>query len=274
MLGQLKPSIIFKLKKFAIELPAEHLLPEYQRQHAQYDKFLPILVKYLEQKSIVVDIGANVGDSLAAMVEQNIDVSYICIEADDFFFQFLEKNVLTVKHAIEGVNVEIIQALVGKSISGVYLEGKDGSKHAVKSLDGGITSQPLDEILLNVPRISLLKSDVDGFDYDVIDSSMGLIQKYKPILYFECQYADEIQRAGYLHTITQLNALGYGDWTVFDNFGAKMLRTENVEIVLQMLNYVWNQNIKNSTRTIYYLDILVVQKSESELIDKVLSEYS
>jgi len=77
-----------------------------------------------------------------------------------------------------------------------------------------------------------------------------------------------------LHTITQLNALGYGDWTVFDNFGAKMLRTENVEIVLQMLNYVWNQNIKNSTRTIYYLDILVVQKSESELIDKVLSEYS
>lgn len=103
---------------------------------------------------------------------------------------------------------------------------------------------------------------------------MGLIQKYKPMLYFECQYEDEHQRAGYLHTITQLTALGYSDWTVFDNFGAKMLRTENVEIVLQMLNYVWNQNIKNSTRTIYYLDILVVQKSKSELIDKVLSEYS
>ena len=40
------------------------------------------------------------------------------------------------------------------------------------------------------------------------------------------------------------------------------------------MNYVWQQNIGQATRTIHYFDILTVQQNDSALIDKVLSEYN
>jgi FkbM family methyltransferase len=269
-----KLSIFQKFEEYAIELTPDHLLPAYQKNHPKYDRFLPVLVTYLERGCVIVDVGANVGDSLAAMAEKNKVASYICIEADELFFQILEKNVITIKKQLQELKVETLQALVGKAITGVVLEGKDGSKHAVLSKTGQIASRALDEILAGKSSIRLLKSDVDGFDYDVIDSAMGLIQKHKPILYFECQYENENQMAGYLSTLNQLTKVGYTDWTVFDNFGAKILRTKSEEMVGQLIAYIWQQNTHKTTRTIYYLDILVVQESDSVIIDKVLLDYN
>jgi tRNA G46 methylase TrmB len=54
------------------------MLPIYQRAHPKYDRFLPHLVKYFNSaKYIVVDIGANVGDSLAGMIEKNSKLNFI-----------------------------------------------------------------------------------------------------------------------------------------------------------------------------------------------------
>ena len=269
-----KLPILYSYKDFSIKLPSNHLLPEHQKKHPKYDRFLPHLAKYATAADTIVDIGANVGDTLAGMVEKNPSSNYICVEPDDSFYKHLEENIDRIKKSITGLKIQAIKALVGKNISNVSLDGKGGTKHAVIDNEGGIKSLPLDEMIPNALNVRILKSDVDGFDYDVIDSSMAVIEAHKPILFFECHYDFEYQKNGYLETLKKLESVGYCDWTVFDNFGEVVVRTNDISVLSQLMNYVWQQNVGNATRTIHYFDILSVQKTDSALIDKVLSAYN
>lgn len=265
--------LVHQYKNFSILLPPNHLLPIYQSQYPNYDRFLPHLAKYLDSSDVIVDIGANIGDTLAGMVSQNSLSTYICIEPDSSFFEFLENNIARMKGSISSLKVEPIQALVGKNISNVSLEGRGGTKHAVVDRDGHIKSRPLDEIISSSTRIRLLKSDVDGFDYDVLDSSVSMIKKHQPIIFFECQCDYEYQKKSYFKTLQSLADIGYTDWTIFDNFGAFLLRTDDLNVINRLINYVWCQNTGKTTRTIYYYDILAVNEKDSELIDCVLKDY-
>ena len=269
-----KLPISYKYRSFSINLPAHHLLPEFQKQHPKYDRFLPHLTRYINDSETIIDIGANIGDSLAGMAEQNTTANYICIEADDSFYRHLEDNIKRIKTSINHLKVTTIKALVGKNISNVSLDGQNGTKHAILKNEGGLKSSPLDELIPNESSIRILKSDVDGFDYDVLDSSMVVIKKHKPILFFECQYDHEYQKAGYLKTLSALQQAGYCDWVIFDNFGEIVIRTGEMSIIVQLINYIWQQNTGRSTRTIYYYDILAVHKEDSSLINKVLEEYT
>ena len=266
--------MFYKYKDFSIKLPENHLLPSYQKKHLKYDRFLPHLVKYVTPLDTIVDIGANVGDTLAGMIEKNSTSNYICIEPDACFFSYLEENIALIKTSIKGLKIQIIKALVGKNITNVSLDGKGGTKRSVINNQGGIKSLPLDEIIPNGLNIRILKSDVDGFDYDVLDSSIEVIKNHKPIIFFECQCDVEYQMKGYFETLNSLESEGYCDWTVFDNFGEIVVRTNNINIIKQLMNNIWQQNLGKATRTIYYLDILSAQSTDSTLIDKVLAEYN
>ena len=57
----------YRFADFSIVLPADHALPIYQKAHRLYDRFLPHLSKYIESGSTVIDVGANCGDTVAAM---------------------------------------------------------------------------------------------------------------------------------------------------------------------------------------------------------------
>ena len=133
----------------------------------------------------------------------------------------------------------------------------------------------LDELISDneITNIRILKSDVDGFDYDVIDSSIAVIEKHEPIIFFECYYDYEYQKISYCNIIRSLESYGYCDWTVFDNFGAIIVRTSDIETIFQLISYIWQQKIGLATPTIYYYDIMVVKNKDSALIDKVLEEY-
>ena len=269
-----KLPILYHYKDFSIKLPSNHLLPEHYKTHPKYDRFLPHLAKYAAVADTIVDIGANVGDTLASMAEKNPTSNYICIEPDDSFYKLLVENIGRIKTSITGLKIQTIKALVGKNISNVSLDGNGGTKHAVIDNEGEIKSLPLDEMIPNALNVRILKSDVDGFDYDVLDSSMAIIEAHKPIIFFECQYDFEYQKVGYSKTIKKLKSIGYCDWTVFDNFGEVVVRTNDISVLSQLMNYVWQQNVGNATRTIHYFDILSAQKTDSSLIDKVFSEYN
>jgi hypothetical protein len=57
----------------------------------------------------------------------------------------------------------------------------------------------------------------------VINSANLLLKNKLPMLFFECQYEDIVQME--IQTlINHLAERGYKNWTIFDNFGALMLR--------------------------------------------------
>jgi FkbM family methyltransferase len=268
-----KTPILYQYKNFSITLPSNHLLPEYQNAHPKYDRFLPHLVKYISESDTVIDVGANVGDTLAGMVEQNFAAKYICIEADEIFYSYLQENIKKMKNALLGLQVETVKALIGKNISNVFLDGTGGTKHAVIGNEGSIKSLPLNKVISETENVRVLKSDVDGFDYDVLDSSMSVIQRHKPIIFFECQFDFWYQKNGYYKTLKTLESTGYCDWTLFDNFGEVVLRTTYLEVVFQLMEYVWQQNTGQTTRTIFYYDVLAVNGSDSKLFDKILKDW-
>ena len=94
-----------------------------------------------------------------------------------------------------------------------------------------------------------------------------------PILFFECQCDFEYQKKGFEKTIAWLKTIDYSDWTVFDNFGEIMLRTDDVQQLFQLLEYIWKQNTKAATRTIFYYDILAGTRADAGFIDDALATY-
>lgn len=261
---------------FSIVLPANHMLSTYKKRHLEYDRFLPSLAKYISHTNCIIDIGANVGDTLASMVQQNSKSEYFCIEADEDFYNLLLENVNRIRDQYKNLRVQTINNFVGQKISNVKLYGENGTKHAVE-IPGNktIKSVKLDDLLKNLSyeRIGLLKTDVDGFDYDVLDSSFEIIKANSPILFFELFFSNEIQKQGYNKTITFLADIGYCDWTVFDNFGAVVIRTSEIKSIFQLMNYVERQNLRLSTRTIHYFDILAVQKEHHMTVDLALRDH-
>lgn len=258
---------------FSIKLPVGHMLPAYQSIHPKYDRFLPHLVKYLANTDTVVDVGANVGDTLASMVMVKPCLNFICIEPDEFFYNVLKENINIIKKSIIDLRVDVVQALVGKTLTSVSLEGIGGTKHAVLDSKGSIKSIPLDDILSKQGSIKLIKTDTDGFDYDVLDSAMSAISYHSPMIFFECEYRHDYQLDGYRRTLKSLEEMGYSEWIIFDNFGEVVLRTNEITLVYQLMNYVWKQNLGHSTRTIYYFDILTAKKNYYHFISEVMSDY-
>jgi FkbM family methyltransferase len=269
-----------RYRNFSIRLPANHLLPFYQSMHGTYDKFLPHLVRYLQPSATVIDVGANCGDTLASMYDANDRLSYICVEPDEVFFEYLSENALRMRNSNPGASIRLYKALVGKGVSQAALEGSGGTKHAVQVGEslrsvGTILSATLDSLVLPVQssRVELLKSDVDGFDFDVLDSAAKLISEHLPILFFECYFGNLSQKHGYQKTIAALQHSGYGSWTVFDNYGDVVLRTREIEALFQLFDYVDRQNAGLTTRTIHYFDVMAGTEQHEDLLTTAVSDY-
>jgi FkbM family methyltransferase len=252
-----------------IILPADHRLPIYQAEHRLYDRFLPHLAIWLADGDRIIDVGANCGDTLAAMYSARPTLRFVCIEPDKGFDTYLRRNI----KRLPGVDAIVVNAMVGQAISGAALIGSGGTAKQVISSGGGRASQTLDELLQDVAApVRLLKTDVDGFDYDVLDSASNIIARDAPLLFFECYLDHDFQRLGYRATIAALAAKGYTDWSIFDNFGALMAHGGS-ELVLDILDYVWLQNAGATTRTIFYIDILAATASDKALVSTVLGNY-
>jgi FkbM family methyltransferase len=270
----------YRCRNFSIRLPPDHLLPFYQSMHGTYDRFLPHLVRYLEPNATVIDVGANCGDTLASMYDANDRLSYICVEPDGVFFEYLSENAQRIRSSNPGASIRLYKALVGKGVSQAALEGSGGTKHAVEVHESlpaakAIFSVTLDSLLLPMQsgRLELLKSDVDGFDFDVLDSAVTLIAEHLPILFFECHFGDLSQKYGYQKTIAVLQRSGYHAWTVFDNYGDVVLRTTEIEVLFQLFDYVDRQNAGLTTRTIHYFDVMAGTDRHEALLTTAVSDY-
>ena len=260
-----------------ITLPADHLLPLYRAAHPDYDRFLPHLAAALEEGDAVVDVGANCGDTLAAMYAANPNLRFTCVEPDPRFGAYLDRNIERLRGNDPALSVKVVRAMIGRAISGAVLTGKGGTaKQVVGGGSDGHATRTLDSVLPvdDHALVRLLKSDVDGFDYDVLDAAEAVIAAAEPLLFFECQLDHDFQKAGYERTIKALADRGYSHWTVFDNFGAPLLTTGDTGQIVMLLDYVWRQNRGEATRTIHYFDLFAATADDAAFAAQVVATYT
>lgn len=276
---KIEQSFSYSYGQFSIQLPIGHMLPTYQQQHKLYDRFLPHLAKYLCSVDMVIDVGANCGDTLAAMFSENSSLRYVCIEPDDEFYEYLEKNVAQIKQSFPNASIQLLQCLISDIDVSAGLSGSGGTKHRDEDAVTGsrFKSRRLAEVLSEVNSgkcLRLIKSDVDGYDYDVLNSAGEWLNSEKLILFFECMYSDAIQRDGYIKLIEKLFARGFSDYWIFDNFGSLILHSVNADTILQLIDYVWRQNQGAASRSIYYFDILAAKPDDVGFISNLVRNYS
>ena len=131
-----------------------------------------------------------------------------------------------------------------------------------RSLDGAVAPE----------RFRLLKSDVDGYDYDVLASAGAMLDDERLLVFFECYAENDEQRAGYLELFEQLAARGYR-FSFFDNFGNFLQHAATVDAAHRQLRDVWREPAATSARTVFYLDVLAYRGADAALMERVVAEY-
>jgi FkbM family methyltransferase len=271
-----------------LRLPQDHPLDAYQAQWHRYDTSLGYIARQIFHKyphSSCIDIGANVGDT-AALIQLYQDVPVLCIEGNPEFLQYLDFNAAIVGniaiercfvgedgatvnlHQISSQNgtASIFNALSSASIVPAHSENLVAKSQAVNSLFSILKKHD------SFQNAKLLKTDTDGCDFSIIQQSIDVIVKLRPVIYFE--YDISFKREGYteaLETIELLFANGYHKFIVYDNFGNYLISfsSANTDNFIDLNAYLISNHFKSGNIAIYYLDICAFTDEDSDLFAQI-----
>lgn len=143
--------------------------------------------------TIAIDIGANIGVHTVSMIDAVGKDGYIvAFEPQKLIKRCLNKtlkkrgnNFIISSNLVSNKNGKVIFYSDGTGRSRIPIEGDRYIKKWKKTITSTIT---LDKYLteLNIKSsISLIKIDVEGHEFEVLEGSKNTINKYKPIIYIE-----------------------------------------------------------------------------------------
>ena len=222
------PLVRYELDGYELLLPISHKLPMYRKKYPDYSSNLGRIAKEIKSddpEASAIDIGANIGDSVA-IIRRQCFMPILCIEGDAKFLGILKHNLGVLGEGVQvfGGYVAMETGLLDATVSSV-----DGSAHLRRAsgTSSPISAKSLQDILSAFPDFSkprLLKVDTDGFDAAILRGALSILRESRPIVFFEydpfflCANAD----SG-LALLSQLRSIGYSKALVYDNFGDFLL---------------------------------------------------
>jgi len=141
----------------------------------------------------VVEVGANIGSHTLAMARLASEGRVHAFEPQPYVFSLLQKNILD-----NGLkNITLWNVAVGSEVGRVsmpYLSANIYSPinfgaisiHTVASRRVGVPLLKIDGIQ-GIQKIDFLKIDVEGFEPQVLEGAISVIQKFRPIVFIESQ---------------------------------------------------------------------------------------
>lgn len=244
---------------------------EYKRSFRLYDTALGRIAKVVRSKYPdlhAIDIGANVGDT-AALIRNAGDIPVLCIEGDPKLWPILEENAKNL-----GLNIVLEPSFVGsegQTADPALVDdaGRNASLIAASERGGSIRLRSLQNILRKHPAFAgakLLKTDTEGFDFDILRSSLDFIRAARPVIFFEYDphFRTEQPGAG-LETINCLADAGYCEFIYYDNFGNLLLRANAKQsgIFAELDAYLASN--RRYGIAVYYFDVCAFHRDDADL---------
>ena len=169
------------------------------------------LQQFAGENDIVIDVGANIGThtvNFAKAVGPSGRV--VAIEPQPVIFQTLCANLalnsLTNTDAVH-CGCGNVASLVRIPPYNYAVEGNFGGISLTESADGvEVEVRKLDD-LFHLPRLKLIKIDVEGMEADVIDGARRVIETFHPVLYVENDRQNKSK-----DLIELIANLGYRTW--------------------------------------------------------------
>lgn len=259
------PLVIYELEGRKILLPLSHNLPATRKQTPEYGRNLgriaaAICAKYPDAAAI--DIGANVGDSVA-IIRAHCAMPILCIEADARFMRILERNLASLGHGVE--LFEGFVATERSRLCGALTSGEGTARLVPRSGDVCVEAGSLAEVLERFPRFSrakLLKIDTDGYDLAILRGAAPLLEAASPVLFFEYDpHFLELAGENGVRALARLRESGYSSALIYDNLGDLLLATDLANTgLLGDLNAYYS-----GRRAQRYMDLCVFSRNDADL---------
>jgi FkbM family methyltransferase len=266
----------YRLGRTQLALPCGHKLGAFREDWPRLQLPIGDLAAAIETKYpgfCAVDIGANVGDT-AAVICSRIDVPVLCVEGNPAFWPYLEENARRIGRQIE-LECALIGAEAGERPLTFYTD-PSGTAKLIEAADGSrVSVKTLAEVLRDHPRFAapkLVKTDLDGFDFEVIGGALDLLKALQPILFFE--YAPIEAATGPadgLACFRRLIGIGYDRFLLWDGFGHYLVHLTALELDFHKLVDLTFFLIANRRfgPAVYHYDIAAFPAGEHDLFDAV-----
>jgi FkbM family methyltransferase len=178
----------------------------------------PHLVNLVPEDGIVLEVGAHVGHWTLRLADHAALI--LAVEANPETATVLRRNLVI----NDITNVEIIPVAAWDENTTLRLEDPNkrnagGSTRTLPSTEGDATvpAAPLDDVITDLPRLDLVKLDVEGADIHALRGMAKLLREHRPVLFIECHdYCGYYTRAELEETLTDL---GY-TWEVAHTYAS------------------------------------------------------
>lgn len=259
------PLVQTKIGKFYIKHRFSHSLPYYLRDFPDYGKNMVNIVKTIGskyQQLTVIDVGANIGDSVA-LIKSVIDIPALCLDGDKTFFGLLKENTRQFD------NVELEKVMLGDRgrKEKVKFHGSGGTSHLEKQGDSS-SIETLDNVLSRHKRFmqsKFLKIDTDGYDGYVLAGAKRYLSEVKPVIFFEYD-PYFLKRAGYIpmKLFHLLKQNGYIYTLIYRNTGEYLTNLEsiNFRVLKELTAKLDNKNGRE------YYDICIFSEADKDIFLK------
>jgi FkbM family methyltransferase len=234
-----------------------HQLPIYLAEHKLYDTAIPRIISIINsnEKLFIVDVGANIGDTSALIINANPNVSILCVEGNPLFINLLKLNYqddnrVTIEESFcsDILEENRISLDTKRGTATINSDTKNTTNFSFLTLDDIIQKHN------EFSKIDFIKIDTDGFDYKVLRGSNSTIAQNKPLIFFELDKSFLIKNNEEIMSIfNYFEHHEYQAFLVYDNYGflIGLFTFEQLHFVENIINYVDYKRM--------YLDILMVK---------------
>jgi len=276
--------ISFELHGYELAVPSGHPLLQFHTPGAggfqpYRERGLTLVMTALERlrrRGVVVDIGANVGDTLA-VIARHSSLDVLCVEPSDFFLPYLRRNVD--RHFLDRATVAdwYITANDDEPARSLFHWGG-----TAKPVDGPYSERgrvvPVGRLFDDLDDVALVKIDTDGSDLAIVEGCLASQSPAFPIM-FELEITtNDLSEARRACTrartfFARMADAGYRQAFVWDDPGRFYGRLDLADemAITNLLNYLTQLR----HRAIWGFDICAVHESDAAMtaeLSTVISE--
>jgi FkbM family methyltransferase len=259
---------------FIMECDASHNLPRILAMLPDYGRNVADVVLALGvEQPLVIDVGANIGDTALVLARFAPGAKILCIEGDARFLPVLTSNTSQIP------GVTIAQAVLsdrGSSIRGRF-EERGGTAHLIVE-DTGVAfqTQSLDDLLTRYPQFArpdVIKIDTDGFDAPIMRGARGVLGSSHPVVFYEWDpYSYRLAGEDDVSHADFLMELGFERFLIFTNRGELLLQ------VRRPGHNIWESLAQFSRRRRvvdgWYYDIAAFPEERQDVCESLWQHYS
>tara|TARA_Y100001933_G_scaffold235893_1_gene257389 strand:- start:520 stop:1491 length:972 start_codon:yes stop_codon:yes gene_type:complete len=262
-----------------IHIPPEHALPKIKNDHPSYDSILPKFTNHLSnyfKDLLVLDIGANIGDTAITLINKGGVDKVICVEPCLHFYEILCKNKSL-------YNLETINCFINNDTNHkLYIKEDDRgnamiSKSSPTDHKNNCDVKTIDDIYYSLcskskNNLKLIKIDVEGYDINALQSAKETIAKTQCSVFFEIYpYLIKNNTKKTSFDITALlEELCLYHLCIFDGWGTLIslfdIRTKDFKFVFNKL-----YNYSSKTMDIWF-DGLAVNDENKSILNSFIDE--